>query len=676
MERVHVTHLMRRHGKIIMTVITAGLMLVFVVQTATTGRDSGSSGSVERGKLNGKKVLARDLNGAANDLSLLGNFVVQIPSMGERGMFPLLRFLVDPRIPMPRDEDERTVYWFLCQEEARKYGIAISEDEITQTVTALREQFGVDEENTNRQLTALSRTPGDLRTAIRHARMIARLAELAVTSTVVSLPQVEFDADRSLSQANISVAMVDGSKDWEKSPEPTPEQIQKQFALYKDVSPTVAPPPASSGTEPPAPPVLPPTIEGHEYPFGYKYPDRVKVEYLRFDRAEIAKQFQPTEEDYDAAFTYYRDHPDEFTEVRPEVTTQPIGPATKPAPPQVKPFSAVKEKLVQAQIDKRVSKKLNQVVDRARTLAADPWKIPDKQIPPEQWADYKAVAQEIGNNKEYGGFRPSYNTATGLLSAEQLEKLSGIGQAYFETPRGRVAFAKLATHVKELVGPKDPLANLFLEVGREGPLLKNSDGDLFLYRVVAQEKSREPASLEEVRGQVVEDLKKVAAYERAQGEAKKLASEAKSGDLALRAVAKGWDTEKVAGLSQTSKTAGKLGVVPGLVEAVFALTREAAPRSAKQSAATSPETQNGKRANGTTTLARDESFRVYVIEVMDYTPVSPALFAADRLQMVSESQNEERGRFVYAWLSPSALAERMHFVPAKPLKGEEKGEEE
>jgi hypothetical protein len=320
---------------------------------------------------------------------------------------------------------------------------------------------------------------------------------------------VEADADRMQSQATISVAIADGTRGWEKSPEPTPEQITKQFGLYKDISPTPPPPTAASNTESPP---MPPTIEGHQYPFSYKYPDRVKVEYLRFDRGEVAKQFQPTEEDYDAAYRYYVDHPDEFVEVKAEATTQA---ATKPA---VKPFSAVKEKLVQAQIDKRVSKKLGQVVDRARTLAAEPWKIPDKQVPPEQWADYKAIAEEMGTNKEFGGNRPSYNTATGLLSAAQLERQAGIGQAYFETPRGRIPFAMLATHVKELVGPKDPLSNLFLEVGREGPLLKDAAGNLYLYRVAAAEKTREPASLEEVRGQVAEDLKKLSAYERVQGE--------------------------------------------------------------------------------------------------------------------------------------------------------------
>jgi hypothetical protein len=134
-------------------------------------------------------------------------------------------------------------------------------------------------------------------------------------------------------------------------------------------------------------------------------------------------------------------------------------------------------------------------------------------------------------------------------------------------------------------------------------------------------------------------------------------------------MSKGWDADRVTGLTQTSNAVGKLGVIPGMVEAVFKLTRE--------SAATQPaQTQNGKRANPTTILARDESLKVYVVELSEYTPVSPALFAADRFQMVERSLDDERAQFAYAWLAPAALMERMHFVPAMAPKKDDKGDEE
>ena len=448
-------------------------------------------------------------------------------------------------------------------------------------------------------------------------------------------------------------------------PAPTEEQIKKQFELYKNV---VATPQAATAEQAENLPT-PPTIDGHTYPFGYTYPDRVKVEYLRFDKSQLKTKFQATSEDYDAAYAYYTAHPDEFKnsgDETPAASSQPAT-STKPAAstqPAINPFTQVQAELVQRQVDLRVSKLLRKAADRALTLAADPWKNAESNggflnvIPQDKWADYQKIAGAIAANPEYAGFHPEYNS-TVWLSAEQLGKLPGIGEAYMDVKPRPFPFPVLATHVKELVGPKDPVAGrFFLEVGLEpgGTGLKDAAGNFYIYRVVAAEKSHPPANIEEVRPQVVEDLKKIATYEQAQAKARELANEARAGDLLGLAKSRNIPADTANGLTQATPTVGQLGHVPGLVEAAFAMTHEPA--------ATQP-VQNGHRVSATTTLARDPTLKVYVLELLSYMPTTAEDFNAQRRGLVQEFQSELRRNFMAQWLDLTATAARLHYVPTQ-----------
>jgi hypothetical protein len=648
------TGLMRKHGKLLLAVIGSLLMIVFVLPT---GRNNDTTAaSYVRGTLDGKKVTNAQISFAADDINILKTF--QKPLGNNMRSIPLLTyFQYFHGLPLTGKEDNQAVHWYLLLKEADSFNIVPTEADITGIISSLN----LTESEMDEHLKALGRGQKSLRRAVGDAISIVRLAELTMNSTEVSLPEVEFLANQDLAKIQVAYATLDGAKDWEKSPEPTDEQVKKQFELYKDIVATPIPGTKASMAGQAAP--MPPMVNGHTYPFGYKYPDRVKVEFLRFDKEELANLMKRTSGDYDAAYNYYTQHPGEFKSL------DAMGPPTTQAStrPAVKSWDEVKEELVRRQVDQRVTKLLRKIVDRASTLAGDAWKNVEvksgfrAETPAAQWPDYKRIEGQIAGNKEYLGFKPAHTT-TDWLSAEGVDALPFIGKAELETPNRAFHFGELATHVKELTGEaKDDYGRFFLQVGPEGPVLSDDSGNLYLYRVIAADKAHPPASVDEVRGQVVEDLKKIASYEKAQAEAKEMARKATAGDLLGIARNKNIPANVSKELTQTD-TIPELGDAPGLVEAAFAMT--------KNPAATQPM-KDGKRASATTTFARDNVLRVHVLELVNYAPASAAEFAARRPELARQFAGRSRAQFMFKWLDLDAIAKRLKFVPTHPFEGKD-----
>jgi len=646
---------MRKHGKILMAIFTVGLMMVWGIQ-GIVGRGSDNSGTMTRGALSGRKIVGSDLYEAATDLKILSEIGIVQNVWGQERLVSLLDILVGRTVALTREEEDRSLHWFLLRKEAQAYGLVPPLGEAAEVIAQVRK---LDEKmppqlHLERQMQKLGVSEKRLRFAIAHALQLQAVAMLGVNAVVPSLPRVELEADQQLSTADVTVAMIDGVKDWEKMVEPTDEQMKAQFELYKSYLP-------GGGAE----------VAGRHFPFGYKYPDRVKVEYLRFDRAEVAKQFSPTAEDEEAAFKYYTDHKKDDPRFVVQASALEVQGPNQAA--DYKKWDEVKAELIQDEMARRVDKLLKKIVDRARTLTEEPWKNVDtengykKMLPQEQWGDYQKIADEIVRNKEFGGFRPSYHAVTGFQSEAELAKLTGIGGAYYEAQNRRRPFAVMATHVKELVGTKAPMADLFLMVGPEGQTLRDDAGNYYIYRVTAAEPSHVPTGLEDVRDQVVADLKKVAAYDQAKAKAKELADQAKTGNLLELAKAQGLEVEQAADVAQENQGMGgrgigtKIGYVPGMIDAIFEL-------------AATPVRDGEDRGNLTTMLAKDETFQVYVIELDRYKPVLPLTFASRRGEVVRQSEYKDRLEFVYSWTSLPSVMERMEFVPAAKRTGKEKDE--
>jgi hypothetical protein len=177
-------------------------------------------------------------------------------------------------------------------------------------------------------------------------------------------------------------------------------------------------------------------------------------------------------------------------------------PAAPTAQPPEKKFRPLQE--VQDEIRKRLVQE--QAAGMARDLLlTGVAEIRPMKKPPDLriWAD---------------GTRIRFVPATGLLTAAQLAGLPGIGKA----SRGQETFPETALALSELIGPdKAKLGRMEISEPFAG-----QDGEAFAFRVTAFQANHEPASLDEVKDQVVADLKRAKAFEIARAEGRKLLDEA------------------------------------------------------------------------------------------------------------------------------------------------------
>ncbi len=465
-------NLMKNYGKGILAVLGAFLMLTFTLPTFMKNMQDPGTGEV--GRLNGKKVTFAEVTQAMRELSLLRSFQV-----------------VPQALSLVREENEtdRGTHWFLLVREASQSGIVAADAEIRDAVAATN--LPADELASRLNDAGLSQQ--DLRGCVAHAIMVWKEAILAAVGAQTPAPEIEYLANEELSTVRMKYVQIDGTDGWSKQPQPTEEQIKKQFDLYKDIVAT------QPGTD-----ALPPLIDSHTYPFGYKYPDRIKVEYLKFDHASVASRFQPTREDFQEAYKYYAAHPSEF---KTQSSTFTVG--------GTKSFDDVRDQLVKDQVAARVDKFLKRITDRVLETAKQPWNNakPDEggfrePLPQDKWVDYKALAQDLKQSKEFDGYAPEYVQIGAWQGHADLAKLEGIGESYYETPSAHYPFADVATHVRELELPKDTFPRLFLQIGTDGPVLTDNAGNLYIFRVTAAEKSHDAPSLDEVRSQVVEISKR------------------------------------------------------------------------------------------------------------------------------------------------------------------------
>ena len=519
--------IMKTYGQGIMAVLGSVLMLAFALPTVFNG--DGNSSGMQQGTLAGKKVTLRDIQMAKTDLDVLDEF----------RMTWLFLYAQAPTgngyLGLQLDERDPAMHFFLLLAEARKYGLYAADADIDEVIRETPvDGAPLTEEQIRLRLQKIGVPMVNLREAIRHALMVRRLGHMALAATQVSVPSLESLADSALSEVQVNYAILDAGEGWQKMPDPTAQQIQTQFDRYKGVEPLSSQP---EGT-------VPPTIDGHTYPFGYKYPDRVEVEWLKFDQAQVRSLFKPTEQDYEAAYEYYQAHKEEFvrapatqpataptTAPATQIATQPAtAPASQPATqavataPAFETFDEVKERLVQQQVHQRADKLLDRMVDRAVGMAGEPWKTTgtDAQgfhdaLPPAKWASYAIVADELAARREFQGYKPSYAKTTAWRDRAGLEAEQGIGMSHYDTQKQTFGFSQLALKVKELdpetgSATRTLAARLGLQVGVEGPILIDSQGDRYVYRVVAADPTHNPPSLEDVKPAIINDLKMLALY--------------------------------------------------------------------------------------------------------------------------------------------------------------------
>lgn len=664
----------RKWGKYYLAVMSVFLMVAFAMPTISNQAGGGSNAEI--GRLNGKKVPASELRLSAYEVGMLRRLIMadarlKIPTdiagvflannifeIGSAIDSPLRWESVQRRLTVllaSLNDREPELHFYLLQQEAIKQGMYATEQEVSNFIAAsplTRDAAALHKFMEEHQV-----TEDRLRRVVGHGLAVLKLIDLANEAIQPSLPEIEHLAVESRSQVRVDYAVLDAALHYHKMPEPTDAQLKAHFDKYKSVLARDAR-------------TNPPVIDGRKLPFGYKWPDRVRIEYLKFNFAAIRSKLTVTPDDAVNALKVYNENPARFKTETPAAT-----PSVGPAPAsRIKTFEEVKKQLIEEQVSLRAEKILSEMIRRLQIIVGEPWRsqrIDEKgfrnALPPEQWVSYadpvKGAAVQLQKQRDSLGYLPDVVAPAGLLSPDELATLPDIGNAVYVTQTEQAPFPALAISVREL-GTEKGVLGQFLQVGMEGPVLRDRAGNAYVYRIVEASKSHEPKDVSEVADAVRVDLRKLAAFEALKADGEKLKASALAGDFA--AAARKLDTRiqetdafarlqrDETGSPRPTKLVG-LESVPQFVEKSFELAE-----------AVSPSTQPGKIVRPAATFANDQSLQIFVVQLKDYRPLPRDEFEKVRTAIVADATMLPRMRFAPRFMEMKRVADRINFVPRTP----------
>jgi hypothetical protein len=272
-------------------------------------------------------------------------------------------------------------------------------------------------------------------------------------------------------------------------PMPSEDAITAQFDEFRDVVPG----------------------EG-EHGFGYKLPDRFKLEWLTIDAATVRASVEASGEVDDVALLKHW---------RQQGTVKGFPPLERGAEiPDV-----VRNDLIDTLTTERLEAISNFASDRLKA-ARRPLSTSDEgyYVLPDEWADQRLSFTDLAESirAEFEGLElPRYESSGAeWLAIEDLADIEGLGTARTRAFGNQfLDLARILPALKEFGG--DPA--MIVQSGVAGPPLSaTTDRSLFLFRVIDADASRPPASVDEVRDEIITDLRRLADFQRLVADADRL----------------------------------------------------------------------------------------------------------------------------------------------------------
>ncbi len=199
------------------------------------------------------------------------------------------------------------------------------------------------------------------RAAITRWLTVSRTFGLAMPGSPPSKPELTLMCRDLGEMIDLRVLKVPAEEFTEGIPEPLDADVTTQFDKYKDQAP-------KSYTK------------ENPFGFGYKQPDRVRLEYLLASEDVVQRVTRPADR---RMRQYYREHTSEFVKEVPIPSTKPVveqpttAPATQPETRKVqKTYAESREEIAAILSQEAVQRKLDDVVARVEELAAEHGSFP------------------------------------------------------------------------------------------------------------------------------------------------------------------------------------------------------------------------------------------------------------------------------------------------------------
>ncbi|HUB24712.1 MAG TPA: hypothetical protein VL992_04720, partial [Tepidisphaeraceae bacterium] len=415
--------LLRKHGKWIMAILGVFLMVIFLLPQRGGGPRRDISKVVYAYAYDNEPVSLLEKQNAEAEVQELTQLTVKYNGKD----YPLLNELGFARADIVQHPDE----FLLLLVAARHMGLQPSADMVQQFTANVTNMPMEDEDPQQAQLAHY---------AIQDLALVRSLLDSVGDVVKVSEPDLEHQAASTLQMVSLNIVDYAAANYMEATTQPSQKQIETQYNKFKDTLAKNA-----SASDP--------------LGFGYKYPNRVKLQYIGVLDADLLDPVVAGEPGYQwqvDARQYYLAHPDEFTEAATEPSTLPSAATSRPVSfddlspdTQQKIVKAVQENAVAA-LDAKITSRLTQ------QLTAD-WgeyqtAMSNNQPPPmtqfncpfNSSAYLPALADSIQNDFHV---RPRVGLlASSWLSADTLELQEDIGPSILTSgPQAGTSFPDYAT---------------------------------------------------------------------------------------------------------------------------------------------------------------------------------------------------------------------------------------
>lgn len=296
----------QRNQKKFLAVFAAGLMIVFILPNTGILTGGGGQGGMDAANavIGGRDVSYSEVAASREAWERLKNFKIS-PFHDAPYVYHLGPQLVQ------QIENEPDLF-FLLQEEARQAGIAVSPERIQ---TVMEKDFAV------RPGTTGGAAFQNLEAALKRFLLVKSYADRLASNVKISEPLVRHEL--AIRGQEMKLNLVDLSADAFKDAvePPTEEDLKAHFQKH---------------VYPPAATTAPTTVEAEAegLTFNYRYPDRIKFQYLAIPREQVEERVRNSKDPYEwevQARQYYLENKEQFP-VRPPAEKEPATEDITPAP--------------------------------------------------------------------------------------------------------------------------------------------------------------------------------------------------------------------------------------------------------------------------------------------------------------------------------------------------------
>jgi hypothetical protein len=462
-------NLVQKYNRQILAVVSAMLLVVFLAPTMVTqcGRVSAKPTTVWATTSDGGKLTLADLDEMRGQLAVLD----------------LLRDPISTSLELTRSPE----HWWLLVKEAKDAGMVGGVNDGRTYLDAAARAMGRQPEELLGQLAGSARQPPQVvLQTLANLRGVERLIRMTQSAGRMSEARLKIGARELLTDVSCDVVPLSAATlgDSVPVPPPTPDQLTATFEKGKSSLP---------GTGPGG--------------IGYKFPDRVKLEWLMVPAGNIARSLES-----DPALGP--------VELRKEFRRNPAAfgvPAAELGPDKPAPAFDAYATRVRADVERRLIK------ERAERIAAavrDWNRIAMKDVPveggiaklPADWAAKRPALAALGAelSAKFGMEKPIEGTSgEAWLTGAEIDSNAFLGKATVQEFGQPMRISQVVGELRDLKAD----GRLPVQAGVLGPIASTPTDDVLVWRVTEAEASRDPGSMAEVLDAVTKDATAQARYD-------------------------------------------------------------------------------------------------------------------------------------------------------------------